>query len=106
MTDFEDEIREAARQVHERMVNDPYFGDQPPYSGGAGGALRPSLAFRPPGLAWDDVITNPFIVKKVTRCREKYRGFWRRLWDAFWDFNPWPYTPVEFYEVEEAWDCE
>ncbi len=100
MTGFDKEIRKAAKQVHDHIVT--HLGDVP-YSAftapGARGVLRNSLKFRPyvSSLA---VITDPHAVKRIKQCRERQRGFWRKLWESLWDVEPWPYTPIEFYKVD------
>lgn len=95
---------EAAKGVQERMIKDALFGVRPPYSPFIStGTMKPSLQipppFRPVVPLWA-VITSPYVVEKKRRSREKKRGFWRRLWDGLTGLNPWPYSPIEFYEVE------
>ena len=102
------EIAKASERIQARMLKDAMFGTgraapvistaRMAYSTTSRPGPLPLTTFRglPPPL---DVITSPFVVEKKTRSREKKRGVWRRLWDGLTNLNPWPYSPIEFYEV-------
>ena len=104
MFDLNEEMRKAALKMQAQIVKDDMFGERRPYSpsvstGAMRPSLRPSLPFHPT-IRSLTVITSPYITEKKKRSREEKRGFWQRLWDGLTDLNPWPYSPIEFYEVE------
>lgn len=98
-------ISNAFKKIQDRMIKDAMFGDKLPYSPFVSTAkMAPSITGRPLTFRGFTplfgVITNPYVVEKKTRSREKKRGFWQRLWDGLTNLNPWPYSPIEFYEVD------
>ncbi len=104
MFDLNKEMRKAALKIQERMIKDAMFGERPPYSllvstGMMAASLLPSLPFRPTIQSWT-VITSSYIVEKVKCSREKKRGIWQRLWVSLTDLTQWPYSPLEYYEVD------
>lgn len=110
MVDFNDEeLRKAAAQVgnatkriQERMIKDAMFGEGPPYSPFVSTArMRPSVASPPPFGSFVPLLTvttSPYVVEKKKRSRERKRGFWGKFWASLTDLNPWPYSPIEYYE--------
>ncbi len=108
----EEKLKKAAAQmsavtkrIQERMIKDALFGERPPYSPFVSTATmapniaRKPLSFRPIAPLFD-VITSPYVVETKKLSREKKRGFWGRLWDGLTDLNPWPYSRIEYYELE------
>ena len=90
-------MREASRGVQERLIKDAPFGEKPLNS--------PFSVSTPTAVGWHSillwaVITSPYVVEKKRRSREAKRTFWQKLWVSLTDLNPWPYSPIEFYEVE------
>lgn len=107
MFNLNERMRAMTQEIQERMVKDALFGVRPPYSPFVStGTMKPSLQIPPPPFSpvvplwvWA-VITSPYVVEKKRRAREAKRTFWQKLWVSLTDLNPWPYSPIEIYEVE------
>lgn len=98
------EMGKAAARIREGLLKEAMFGERPSYSPFVSTGTRkpPShspLPFRSFIPLWD-VITSPYVVEKRRQGREGKRSWWQRLWDGLTDLNPWPYSPIEYYEVE------
>jgi hypothetical protein len=93
-------MNKAARRIEERMIKDAMFGERPPHIPFTStGTMRPSMPFREFAPLWT-VVTSLFAVEKKKRCREVKLAFWQRLWVSLTNLNPWPYSPIEYYEVD------
>lgn len=103
------QINKVAKRIQARMIiEDMIFPrEEPSYSRLVSTArMAPSsiitdgtLTFRPFTPLFD-VITSPYAVETKKLFREEKRGFWRRLWDGLTDLNQWPYSRLEYYEME------
>lgn len=104
------EMRKAAKKIQERMLLNEYMKratqdlqERPPYDPFVSTArMATSITRRPfmPIAPLWAVITSPYIVEKQRRGREKKRTFWQRVWASLTDLNQWPYSPIEYYEVD------
>jgi hypothetical protein len=99
MRPTDQELRRAAKAIRDHISEDLLGSIAHPYSPFVQmGTMRPS--FRPimPGLR---IITNDYVTQKKSRSRQKQESFWAKLWRLLWDHNPWPYSLIEYYEVDE-----
>jgi hypothetical protein len=94
MFDLNEEMRKSAQAIQERLIKEAMFGKRPPYS-----PFVPTGTMRPLSTFFT-VIVSPYITEKKHRSREKQMGFWGRLWASLSDLNQWPYSPIEYYEIE------
>jgi len=102
MTDFNEEIRKSLQQFQGRLIEDAAFGDKGKYSPFVStGQMHPSIRSTPISMRPLRVITSPHVLETAKCSRERSEGFWAKVWRDFWDHNPWPYSLIEYYEVEK-----
>ncbi len=99
LTDLNEEMRKAAKKIQGRMTEDVMFRRSKSSPLGRMAASITRQPFRPFVPLWD-VIVSPYAVEKRNGAREKKEGGWRRLWASLTDLNPWPYSAIEYYEVD------